>query len=234
LHSICDVPFDVRERNDLFKAISLVGADMATFECSYKRRDASIHHLPTCSVFTVSRQLNGSFTMRWQITDGPDSDGRNEDGIPVERRWGDVLRSLSAWARELKYNAENRDLWEELKQTSAALTRIQQEDVADAPFTADARAEIAGRIKEIKQEARTNPDLPAEQVTGIERKLDDLVGASERVGRKDWLTMLYGAAFGMIVNDTVPPHVVQSIITSVVSGLGHLFGLGATPPSALG
>jgi hypothetical protein len=42
--------------------------------------------------------------------------------------------------------------------------------------------------------------------------------------------MLYGAAFGMIVNDSVPPGVVQSIIGMVVHGLGHILGIGAPPP----
>jgi hypothetical protein len=36
--------------------------------------------------------------------------------------------------------------------------------------------------------------------------------ASERVGKKDWLTVLYGAVFGMIVNDIDPPHAVQGLL----------------------
>jgi len=32
-------------------------------------------------------------------------------------------------------------------------------------------------------------DLTAGQISGIEQRLDDLVGASNRVGRKDWLVM---------------------------------------------
>jgi hypothetical protein len=42
--------------------------------------------------------------------------------------------------------------------------------------------------------------------------------------------MLYGTAFGLIANDAVPPHVVQGIITTVITGLGHVFGLGGVPP----
>ena len=60
-----------------------------------------------------------------------------------------------------------------------------------------------------------------------------MVDASKRVGRKGWITMRFGAAFGMIVYDTVPPHVVQGIITSVVTGLGHIFGIGGPPPVLL-
>jgi len=65
------------------------------------------------------------------------------------------------------------------------------------------------------------------QITSIADKLDDLVDATRRIGKKAWRMMLYGAAFGMIVNDMVPPHVLQGIITSVITGLGHIFGLDA-------
>jgi tetrahydromethanopterin S-methyltransferase subunit G len=145
-----------------------------------------------------------------------------------------VLRLLNHWAGEVKYITENVDLWAEM-QGSRDLLILDQGDIPNASFTPAEQAEISRRIEEIKQQARENPDLTARQISGIEQKLDDLVKAGARVGRKDWLTMLYGAAFGMIVNDTVPAHVVQGIITSVISGLGHIFGLGvplALPPTA--
>jgi len=83
----------------------------------------------------------------------------------------------------------------------------------------------------IKAQASKMPELTAEQVEGIEQKLDVLTEASERVGRKDWLVMVYGAAFGMIANDSVPAHLVQNIIAMTIHGLGHIFGLGGLPPA---
>jgi hypothetical protein len=87
------------------------------------------------------------------------------------------------------------------------------------------------RMEEVKRRVRQTPELTQEQISGIEQKLDDLTEASERVGRKDWLVMLYGTAFGLIVNDAVPPHVVQSVITMAIHALAHVFGLGGPPPS---
>jgi hypothetical protein len=108
---------------------------------------------------------------------------------------------------------------------------LQNEGIQNTPFTAAEQAEIATRIEEIKKETRQNPELTAEQISGIERKLDDLKEASDRVGREDWLTILYGTAFGMIVTDLVPPHIVQGTIATVIAGLGHIFGLGGLPPA---
>jgi hypothetical protein len=106
----------------------------------------------------------------------------------------------------------------------------QDDEVSKAPFTTAQQTEVTSRIEAIKSEVREKFELTAEQYSGIDQKLDDLVDASTRVGPQDWRVMLYGAAFGMIVNDSVPPGVVQSIIGMVVHGLGHILGIGAPPP----
>ena len=64
----------------------------------------------------------------------------------------------------------------------------------------------------------------------IEEKLDAVNEASARVGRKDWIMMLNGAAFSLIVNDLIPPHVVDAILRIVFHGIAHVFGVGGPPP----
>lgn len=141
--------------------------------------------------------------------------------------WQQLLEALPAWVGEIEYNLSTPDLWEELRNSRELLTA----ETDNTPFTAEEQAAIAARIEEVKAEVREQYELPAEQLAGVDQNLDDLKEASERVGKKDWRVMLYGAAFGMIVNDAVPPHVVQGIITTVITGLGHLFGLGGVPPA---
>lgn len=36
--------------------------------------------------------------------------------------------------------------------------------------------------------------------------------------------------FGLIANDLIPPHFLHGIITTVITCLGHIFGLGGPPP----
>jgi tetrahydromethanopterin S-methyltransferase subunit G len=219
-----------RRRDDLYREITGVGLDMTAFGFEYGTEAASITHRPTGSTFKVTETFGPTpFDLQWQVPDGPSSDPGDS-----YRQWTEVLRLLNHWAGEVKYITENVDLWAEL-QGSRDLLILDQGDIPNASFTRAEQAAISRRVEEIKQQARENPELTARQISGIEQKLDDIVKAGERVGRKDWLTMLYGAAFGMIVNDTVPAHVVQGIITSVISGLGHIFGLGvplALPPTA--
>jgi hypothetical protein len=104
-------------------------------------------------------------------------------------------------------------------------------DVDNAPFSPDEQAAISLQIDEIKWQARQIGELSAEQIAGIDQKLEYLKEASERVGQKDWRIILYGLGLGMIVNDLVPPQVVQTIITMTIHGLVQIFGLGGMPPA---
>lgn len=100
----------------------------------------------------------------------------------------------------------------------------------NAPFSLAEQREIAANLSEIAGQVRNRADLSDRQIARIEEKLDELGRASKRVGRKDWLIMLYSAGFGLIANDLIPPHVVRSIFMTVITGLGHLFGIGGPPP----
>jgi hypothetical protein len=141
-------------------------------------------------------------------------------------RWPAILDSVSQWSSEIAAH----DIWAELSAISIPITGSAHRNIPNTPFTVEQQTAIAHRIEDVKTQARENPELTAEQISGIEQKLDELVAASKRVGPKDWLVMLYGTAFGLIINDGVPPHVVQGIITGVITGLGHILGVGGPPP----
>lgn len=200
---------------------------MAPFDFRHSDDRSRILHLPTGSYLEVTAAAgrSGKFFVNWHVTDGPGRDQYITDG------WDNVLQQVVFWAGEVKYVTETPDLWAELQKSRTVLAMAAEDEISNSLFAVEEQAEIAARIEEIKQQTRENPELTAAQISGIDNKLDELVDASKRVGRKDWLVMLYGAAFGMIVNDMVPAHVVQGIITTVITGLGHIFGLGGAPPS---
>lgn len=50
------------------------------------------------------------------------------------------------------------------------------------------------------------------------------------MGRKDWVMMANGALLSLIVNDVVPAHVVQSVFNMLITGIGHIFGIGGPSP----
>jgi hypothetical protein len=73
--------------------------------------------------------------------------------------------------------------------------------------------------------------VTTEPFRAVEQAIDELKQSAEKVTRKDWRLLLYGQAMNLFFAYAVPPHVVQTIITTVLTGLGHIFGLGGMPPS---
>lgn len=42
--------------------------------------------------------------------------------------------------------------------------------------------------------------------------------------------MFYGGVMSTLMTDAVPPSVIQTVLTTVVHGIAHIFGIGGPPP----
>ena len=139
--------------------------------------------------------------------------------------WLELLSSVTEWASQLA----TRSIWKELA-VNYGIPSASRASADNTPFTAPEREDIGKRLRQIPAQVKERFDLTDEQESHIEQKMDELIEASQRVGRKDWLVMVYGAAFSLIAADEVPPHVVQSIVSMIITGLAHFFGFGGPPP----
>ena len=117
-----------------------------------------------------------------------------------------------------------------MRQAPEILAATQAADASNAPFTPDEQAEISGRLDEIKNLVRDQFELTDEQLAAIDQRLDDAEEASKRLGRKDWIMMFYGAVISTGMTEAVPPSVIQTVLTTVLHGIAHIFGIGGTPP----
>jgi hypothetical protein len=145
--------------------------------------------------------------------------------------WQELMHEVNDWAHEVRHEQQTHDLWKEMNQVPAGLTSLEQDDVADVPFTADELAKISERMDHVKEQVREVPDLTPAQLRAIEQAIDDLKQSSKTVSRKDLRLLLYGQAMNLFFVYAVPPHVVQTIITTAITGLAHILGLGSMPPS---
>lgn len=220
-----------RQRNDIFEALQVEGIDPADCELSDSQpapgneSRIEISHLPTNSWFRFFL-APARFSSIWLVYDGPFS------GSPPKacKDWTDVLEQLRYWAKEVQYVDVTPDLWTELQQVPAILATAQSEDASNEPFTPDEQAEIARRLDEVKQLVREQFELTSEQLAVIDQRLDEVREESKHQGRKTWLYTFYGAVMSTVMTDEIPPHVIQTIVTTVVSGIGHLFGIAGPPP----
>jgi len=101
---------------------------------------------------------------------------------------------------------------------------------SNAPFTPNEQSGISRRLDEIKKLVRERFELTNEQLAVIDQRLDDAEEASKRLGRKDWVMMFYGAVMSTFMTDAVPPTVIQTVLTTMVHGIAHIFGFGGPPP----
>ncbi len=220
-------------RNEIYLAIAEGGLDPAT--CTLGTSDETrfvIKHGSTASWFAcndlrLERYAAATADASLIMAVGADPGTY----LPVIRP-DDMLRHLKKWAADVAEYERAPDLWE-LGSAADALREVAALEAGNnARFTSDEQTEIAKRLTEIQDYVRDHFELTAGEISGIEEKLGELAEASKRVGRKDWVLMVEGAAVSLIVNGVVPQHVVvQTMLLMIAHGLGHLFGLGGVPPA---
>jgi hypothetical protein len=144
--------------------------------------------------------------------------------------WATLPEKVRLWAEEVKHDVDTPDLWAELQREREILTGARYEAVENTLFTPDEQAEIAKQLREIKEYVKKTYSLSSEQMSRVEARLEEAEAATRRIGRKDWLLLLCGVMFTVIVTDLVPPEAVQHILAMALHGLDHLFGGGGRRP----
>jgi hypothetical protein len=108
------------------------------------------------------------------------------------------------------------------------LTGTIYENSDNSRFTVAELAEIADQVQQIKEFVKTQPISEARMLSA-EAKLDYVVEAAGRLGRKDWAIIFGGAIVSTIVADLLPREVLGDLLTMASHVLGHIFGGGAGP-----
>ena len=209
------------QRNPILNAIVEGGLD--PIECSFDYEEVPwrVVHMPSGSYFLI-----GGCYAHYKLT------SLVGDGQPSESdaySWSTVSKRVERWAREVKRDVDTPDLWAEVRRRQGILASAAFEDTDNSPFTSDERAAIVEQVRQIKEKLRTYA-VPEARMLSIEAKLDYLVSAADRVGRKDWRILFGGVVLSLIAADLLPREVVSDFFTMVPHVLGHIFGDGGGPP----
>ncbi len=149
------------------------------------------------------------------------------DGDFVEHRlasWDQVLELLPEWVEEIERDTSMPDLWAELGNQQELVAFVSGPDVENAPFTDAERSEVLKQLDEIRQYAKTALRLSEQQMQQLDGRLRYLEEATERLGRKDWLTIAVGTIVTMAMEAIIPPSEVRNVFTMLLHPLSHLFG----------
>lgn len=138
--------------------------------------------------------------------------------------WGELLPGVAAWLDYIQREVSAPNFWAQLD-IERELIAAPPAATENTPFTAEEQAEIAARIEELKRYARQTYQLTAAQYEAIDARLDYLVDASTRAGRRDWQLLLIGALMGLALEAIIPPESVRGLMVLGLRGLAHLLGV---------
>jgi hypothetical protein len=95
------------------------------------------------------------------------------------------------------------------------------EATSHTPFNPEERAQVAAQLNEIKELLIQTHQADRQALEG---RIDYLIDASTRMGRRDWLTLFIGGIFTWTLEGIIPPNGLREVLALAAHALGHLFG----------
>jgi hypothetical protein len=207
------------QRNDIFTSIHDVGLDPKEFDLENNDAEVCIKHRWSTSYLTIVPDPS-HYVGSCVVGDGLD--------WPVDvYSWQSLIERISRWLRDVKRDLETPDLWAELQRDAQLLFGAPSDD--NTPFSPDELNEIAARLQALAEHARRTYSFSAAQMRALDTKVEYLVHAARRLGRKDWLNVCAGAFLGYILVASLPPEAARGMFLGLLRAVGHLYGLQDLP-----
>ena len=215
------------ERNKIYEAIARSGADPNEFDFQQRPTEVVITHSSGSTFRFKEEWYGGSYAFaasgyRAYKVSAVVKDGRDLKQS-VEETFDQLIGVINRWADEVSKTVEAPDLWAEIRQGRRLISEIQETASENTPFTEDEKRQIAAQLQKIKEQVSEQFELTSEQIAQVDEKLDEVIEASKRMGRKDWLIYFLGSITALIITATVAAGVGEHIFSMVINGLAHLF-----------
>jgi hypothetical protein len=114
--------------------------------------------------------------------------------------------------------------------TLGIVAAFSSSDASNARFTSEELGRIAASLEEVKATIEAYPDIEAAQSELICAKLDDIMDASTRLGRKDWINYAAGALTSACVSAAFTSEVRTALLNAIRASFSWAF---ATAPLLL-
>jgi hypothetical protein len=93
----------------------------------------------------------------------------------------------------------------------------------NTPFTPEEQKEIVGRLDELANYVRKTHSLSRAQMQALDEKLEYLVDASGRLGRKDWLNAFIGVTLAFMLSAALAPEAARAMFLTFLRAIGLLY-----------
>jgi hypothetical protein len=199
-------------KNEIAVAIKESPFEMSDFAREEDSTSIVLVHEPTKAGATIEYGdrygVPERFVFTWQVGDEPTTKARGESlRFAVER-----------WLQDIEKDLATPDLFAEIGKPPQISSLAEEDD--NRLFDASEQAEIAKWGAELKAHAPEQYGLEGEQLTSLEEKIDYLIEASGRMGRKDWIILAVGYIGTTVLDSGVKEQILQGLAVAV----GHLFG----------
>lgn len=140
------------------------------------------------------------------------------------RGWAQQLGVFSLWLNYMKREIETPDLWAAVSQEPQLAIAASEPGASNAPFTQTEVLEVARQLGEIKEFLFTTQHFDEAHRQFVTDRLNYLKGASERMGRKDWLNVALGVFASLAMQAGLNSDAARELFRFAASALSSLFG----------
>jgi hypothetical protein len=137
--------------------------------------------------------------------------------------WNTFLPRVDDWLQSLKRDLNTPDLWAELRREAELLGNGSDRVIENTPFTQVEQREIERRLGKLATDVSHAYSLSGAETKALHAKLDYLVDASRRLGRKDWLNTFIGVTLGFILALALPSESARGILLTFFRSIGLLY-----------
>jgi len=221
-----DATLTTRERNRILELVNEYGPPPTEFQWSEKRQEEwSGAHSATYRVSVLTHRPTGYYCIfgAHTVTVSPGW-SRKIQWIGHEDSFGIKEDFCAKWLVLAKAEAETPDLWASIIDEKS-LSKAASSTVDNQPFTLSEQNLIATKLDEIKGHILEGQGFAADQAEFVEERFAYFKESSTRMGRKDWLNVLYGGLITVIVGVALAPDVAKSLLRLAATAFQSLWGM---------
>jgi hypothetical protein len=137
--------------------------------------------------------------------------------------WQSFLPRVEDWLESLKRDLNTPDLWAELRNEADLLGAGSSRVIENTPFTQTEQREIERRLDKLRTDVIHAHSLSGAQTNALEGKIDYLIEASTRLGRKDWLNTFIGVTLPFVLSVALAPEAARALFLTFLRSVGLLY-----------
>ena len=173
---------------------------------------SQLQHRPSTAYF-LFEVLKGEHWCRYS----PGSQKAFEEHYPGP--WSGQMDCVRQWLANLRRETDAVDLWAGLSGNEVLLGSSVTDQAGNEPFTVAERKHVATSLSEIRAYLISTQQINEESLRDIDARLQYLQDASDRLGKKDWLNVVFAVVANIVVGAALAPDAARNLLRLAGSAL---------------